>query len=86
MIGIPAWRQAGDGIRAARLHGAGVEGAAPALIKTAVVRDGVMSRGWIVPSDSAAYGDACRSGYIVWRAAIHENMDRRRRCGGRPGH
>lgn len=65
LIGVPAWRQAGNGIGATRLHGAGVECATAAFLKTSVVRDGVVGWRGIVPSDGAASGHGGGSGYIV---------------------
>ena len=86
LIRVSAWRQAGNGISATRLHRAGVEGATSAFVKTAVVRHGVMGRRWIVPPDGAAGGDGRGSGHIIGGTAIHQDMDCRRGRGGGPSH
>lgn len=86
LIRIPTRRQARDGVGAPRFDGAGIEGAAATFQKTAVVGDGVVGRGRIVPSDGAACSHSGGSGNVIGRTAIHEDLGCWRGRRGGPGH
>lgn len=84
LIGITAGRETWDGIAASGINGFGIETAASTLFKTPVMRDGVLSGGWIVPSDGSPIGNRDSRRHIVGRAAIHEDAALRRCRVGRP--
>ncbi len=85
LIGIAARRQAGDRIGAARLNGIAIEDAPASPVKTFIVGDGMVSRSRIVPPYCGTGGHGNRSGYVVRRTAIHEDLCRRWGGRDRPG-
>jgi hypothetical protein len=84
LIGISARREAWNGIRASGIYCSGIEAAAPIFFKTAVMGDGVMGGGWIVPPYRGPAGNRDSRWNVVRRSAVHQDPALRRRRAGWP--
>ena len=76
LIGISARRKVRDRVGASRVDGAGIKGAT-AAVKASIVRDRMVGRRGIIPSNSRTGGHGDGSGNVIRRTTIHEDLGRR---------
>lgn len=74
VVDIASRRQARNGELLSRRDCSGIERARTPVIHTAVMCNGVMSGGGVIPADGVATGHGCADGIKIWSSVLNNDL------------